>query len=64
MKPLQIHPVSTLLGALAVGGAFLLSSWQLSADFDYVGLSPEQRRILGHMSIVYLDDGKYNGSYG
>lgn len=66
MKPIQIHPVTALAGAAALGALLGLTSLVQVASKKTAGqgerrnisaLTPEQRAILDHMSIVDLDDG-------
>ncbi len=54
MNPIRVHPVTA---GLALIGVVLLSVAR-GQQPQQVRLTPEQREILGHMSIVYLDDGQ------
>ena len=55
MKSIQLHPLAL---ALPLGLFPLLSVAQQSRQAQPIPqLTPEQREILSHMSIVYLDDG-------
>lgn len=60
MKPVEIHPLSLLLGATILGGVLSVSSWQHVSSTRQWNLTGEQAEILSHMSIVYLDDGAGN----
>lgn len=56
MKPIQIHPVSALVGVSVFG---LLGTAQIATtSFEPLELTAEQKEILSHMSIVFLDDGQ------
>jgi hypothetical protein len=65
MKRIRIDPVSTALGAVSLGTVLYVTSMaQVSSapvaalgPPSVLGLTVEQSEILGHMSIVYLDDG-------
>jgi len=59
MKPLQIHPLSALLGALGLGLVLALTSMaqQIPAGQPVRIPPPELKDLLSHISIVYLDDG-------
>ncbi len=60
MKPLQIHPLSALAGAAALGLTLLATGavqTQIGPQSLACHITPEQQEILNHMSIVYLNDG-------
>jgi len=61
MRPSSFHPASALAGALAALTVFFSLS-QAAPDAHRqplaTGLTPEQREILAHLSLVELDDGQ------
>ena len=59
MKPITIHPLSLGLGVFLAAGAFVTMGMQSVGGVERITmLTPEQEEILGHMNIVYLDDGQ------
>ncbi len=55
MNSIRIHPVTA---GLALVGVALLGAARAQQPVRLPRLTPEQSAILGHMSIVYLDDGQ------
>ena len=56
MRTISIHPLSALAGIATLG---LLSMAQgTRTPIRLASLTPQQQEMLGHMSIVYLDDGQ------
>ena len=60
MRPIQLHPLSLLAGVLLAGGVGFLMSMQNITATRIQLLSSEEKEVLSHMSIVYLDDGLGN----
>lgn len=66
MKPIQVDPLSALIGAAVLGLALVLTSMgQQPTDLSTLppaqGIRPpppELKDLLSHISIVYLDDGQ------
>ncbi len=61
MKPDRFHPGSALCGAGILACASLLVGMQQNLTVERIHtITAEQAEILGHMSLVYLDDGAGN----
>ncbi len=59
MKSIQLSSLSLVAGSAATAGLFLLTSMQGTLTTQRLfTLTAEQAEILGHQSIVYLDDGQ------
>ncbi len=58
MKRLAFQPASALAGAAFLGLFGLAHQWAPAKAQKLRFLTPEQREILGHMSIVFLNDGQ------
>jgi hypothetical protein len=60
MKPFQVHPLSLVAGVALVGLLGMAQSTLPGSHTQITTLTQQQREILSHMSIVYLDDGHGN----
>lgn len=60
MKTIQLHPLSFVAGVALVGVLGMAQTTLPGSHSHITTLTPEQREILGHMSLVYLDDGHGN----
>ena len=59
MKNMHISPLSLVAGSAVTVGLFLLTGMQGTVTAEQLfTLTAEQAEILGHQSIVYLDDGQ------
>ena len=55
----RLHPASALVGALAVTVPFITVAFQQKTSVrEFLGLTAEEKEMLSHMSIEYLDDGQ------